>query len=172
MACVTRWIYDSRGAARLTQVDAGIGPPSDELRREVLRQSTNRGSIGSKQRRRSKPATVAALAGKANHASSPGRLDRVPRPDSRSVKAIPYEDTVHEALCFGWVDSLIRRLDDDRYARKFTPRRPTSKWSDINRQRWITLKKGGLLTAAAAPDARPTDNSYVSRPPSRVCGPI
>ena len=80
------------------------------------------------------------------------------------VKAIPYEDTVHEALCFGWVDSLIRRLDDDRYARKFTPRRPTSKWSDINRQRWITLKKGGLLTAAGL-TASPTDNSYASRPP-------
>jgi len=41
--------------------------------------------------------------------------------------SLSYDDAVEEALCFGWVDSLIRRLDDDRYARKFTPRRPDSK---------------------------------------------
>jgi len=42
------------------------------------------------------------------------------------VKSIPYEDTVREALCFGWIDSLIKRLDDDRYALKVTPRQPTN----------------------------------------------
>ena len=47
---------------------------------------------------------------------------------------ISYNDAVEEALCFGWVDSLIKRLDDDRYARKFTPRKPGSKWSTINRR--------------------------------------
>jgi uncharacterized protein YdeI (YjbR/CyaY-like superfamily) len=61
------------------------------------------------------------------------------------VKSIPYEDTVCEALCFGWIDSLIKRLDDDRYALKVTPRQPTSKWSDINRNRWLELKTAGLL---------------------------
>ena len=39
---------------------------------------------------------------------------------------ISYEDAVDEALCYGWVDSLIKRLDDNRYARKFTPRKPDS----------------------------------------------
>lgn len=39
---------------------------------------------------------------------------------------IAYDDAVDEALCFGWIDSLIKRLDDDRYARKFTPRKPGS----------------------------------------------
>jgi uncharacterized protein YdeI (YjbR/CyaY-like superfamily) len=38
-------------------------------------------------------------------------------------ESIVYEDAVDEALCFGWIDSLIKRLDDDRYARKFTPRK-------------------------------------------------
>ena len=42
------------------------------------------------------------------------------------VKSIGYEDTVREALCFGWIDSLIKRLDDDRYVLKVTPRKPTS----------------------------------------------
>jgi uncharacterized protein YdeI (YjbR/CyaY-like superfamily) len=44
-------------------------------------------------------------------------------------KSIPYEEMVREALCFGWIDSLVKRLDDDRFAIKVTPRKPTSKWS-------------------------------------------
>src|SRR5204863_1146 len=43
------------------------------------------------------------------------------------AKSIPYEDSVRVALCFGWIDSLIKRLHDDRYALKFTPRQPTVK---------------------------------------------
>jgi uncharacterized protein YdeI (YjbR/CyaY-like superfamily) len=66
-------------------------------------------------------------------------------------------------LRFGWVDSLIKRLDNERYARKFTPRKPTSKWSDSNRQRWAELQAAGLLTAAGQA-AAPTDNSYRPRP--------
>lgn len=79
------------------------------------------------------------------------------------VKSIRYEDTVHEALCFGWVDSLVKRLDADRYALKVTPRKPTSKWSDSNRKRWAQLKAEGLLTPAglAAP---PTNNTYAPKP--------
>ncbi len=79
------------------------------------------------------------------------------------VKSIPYEDTVREALCFGWIDSLIKRLDDQRYALKVTPRQPNSKWSDLNRKRWIQLKAAGLLTSAGLL-AKPTDNSYAPRP--------
>ncbi len=78
------------------------------------------------------------------------------------MKSIPYEDSVREALCFGWIDSLIKRLDDDQYARKFTPRQPGSKWSDINRKRWVELKAAGLLTAAGLA-AAPTNNTYAPR---------
>lgn len=60
-------------------------------------------------------------------------------------KSISYDDAVEEALCFGWIDSLIKRLDDNRYARKFTPRKPDSKWSTINRRRYADLKARGLL---------------------------
>ena len=62
-----------------------------------------------------------------------------------------------------WVDSLIKRLDEDRYARKFTPRRPTSKWSDINRKRWMDLRAAGRLSRLASQRA-PTDNTYAPRP--------
>jgi uncharacterized protein YdeI (YjbR/CyaY-like superfamily) len=79
------------------------------------------------------------------------------------VKSIPYEDTVREALCFGWIDSLVKRLDDDRYVVKVTPRQPTSKWSDINRKRWAELKVAGLLTSAGLA-AAPTAYSYAPRP--------
>jgi len=79
------------------------------------------------------------------------------------VKSMPYEDAVREALCFGWIDSLIKRLDDDRYAVKVTPRQPTSKWSDINRQRWLELKAADVLTSAGLA-AAPTNNTYAPRP--------
>jgi uncharacterized protein YdeI (YjbR/CyaY-like superfamily) len=58
---------------------------------------------------------------------------------------ISYEDAVDEALCYGWIDSVIKRLDDARYARKFTPRKPDSRWSTINRRRYARLKAEGRL---------------------------
>ncbi len=76
---------------------------------------------------------------------------------------MPYEDLVREALCFGWIDSLVRRLDGDRYAIKVTPRKPASKWSDINRKRWAELAAAGLLTAAGRA-AAPTDKTYAPKP--------
>jgi uncharacterized protein YdeI (YjbR/CyaY-like superfamily) len=79
------------------------------------------------------------------------------------LNSIPYEDAVREALCFGWIDSLIRRLDDDRYALKVTPRRRTSKWSDLNRRRWRELKAAGQL-APAGVAAAPTSNTYAPKP--------
>jgi uncharacterized protein YdeI (YjbR/CyaY-like superfamily) len=79
------------------------------------------------------------------------------------VASIPYDDAVREALCFGWVDSLVRRLDEDRYALKFTPRKPTSKWSATNRRRWSELKAERLL-APAGLAAAPTKNAYARKP--------
>ncbi len=97
-----------------------------------------------------------------HHASSPG-IWLVFYKAHTGVKSIRYEDTVREALCFGWIDSLIKRLDDDRYALKITPRQPTSKWSDLNRKRWAELAAAGLLTAAGLA-AAPTNNRYAPRP--------
>jgi uncharacterized protein YdeI (YjbR/CyaY-like superfamily) len=97
-----------------------------------------------------------------HHTSSPG-IWLVFHKAHTGVKSIPYEDMVREALCFGWIDSLIKRLDDDRYLLKITPRKPTSKWSDINRKRWAELEAAGLL-APAGLAAAPTNNSYAPRP--------
>jgi uncharacterized protein YdeI (YjbR/CyaY-like superfamily) len=63
------------------------------------------------------------------------------------VPSLSYDDAVEEALCFGWIDSIVRRLDDARYARKFTPRKADSRWSTINRRRYADLASRGLLAA-------------------------
>jgi uncharacterized protein YdeI (YjbR/CyaY-like superfamily) len=78
-------------------------------------------------------------------------------------KSIAYEHMVREALCFGWIDSLIKRLDGDRYAVKVTPRQPTSKWSHLNRRRWAELKAAGLLTSSGLA-AAPTEHTYAPKP--------
>jgi uncharacterized protein YdeI (YjbR/CyaY-like superfamily) len=86
---------------------------------------------------------------------------------------LTYEDAVEEALCYGWVDSLIKRLDDDRYARKFTPRKADSRWSTWNRKRYAALKAAGRLAPAGlkrpptarsgdAPAARPVPTDVLT----------
>ena len=79
------------------------------------------------------------------------------------VPSIDYQDALDEALCFGWVDSLVKRLDDRRYGRKFTPRRPDSRWSDINRKRYAELRASGRLKPAGI-ERPPTDRSPAPRP--------
>src|SRR5438067_1085704 len=82
------------------------------------------------------------------------------------VAAMAYKDARDEGLCFGWVDSLVKRLDDRRYALKFTPRRADSRWSDVNRKRYAQLKSEGRLQPAGI--ARPpTGRGYDPRPPRR-----
>jgi len=81
------------------------------------------------------------------------------------VASLDYDDAVCEALCFGWIDSIIRRLDDERYARKFTPRKPDSKWSTANRRRYADLESRGLL-APAGRKRRPTSRSGDAPRPS------
>jgi uncharacterized protein YdeI (YjbR/CyaY-like superfamily) len=80
------------------------------------------------------------------------------------VASIDYKAALDEALCFGWVDSLVKRLDDRRYARKFTPRRADSRWSEVNRKRYAELKAEGRLHQPGIARA-PTNRGYGPRPP-------
>ena len=83
--------------------------------------------------------------------------------------SITYEDAVDEALCFGWVDSLIKRLDDKRYARKFTPRKLDSRWSTANRKRYAQLLANGRLEPAGLSRAPTNRSGDAPRPsPSKV----
>jgi uncharacterized protein YdeI (YjbR/CyaY-like superfamily) len=60
--------------------------------------------------------------------------------------SIPYEDAVEEALSYGWIDSIIKKVDEERYARKFTPRKPHSKWSDSNIVRIEKMIREGRIS--------------------------
>ena len=61
---------------------------------------------------------------------------------------VVYLQAVDEALCFGWIDTTVRRIDDDRYANRFTPRRPDSNWSAVNRRRFAELDLDGRVRPA------------------------
>jgi uncharacterized protein YdeI (YjbR/CyaY-like superfamily) len=58
---------------------------------------------------------------------------------------VRYPEAVDEALCFGWIDTTVRRIDVDRYTNRFTPRRPDSFWSTVNRRRFAELEKAGRV---------------------------
>jgi uncharacterized protein YdeI (YjbR/CyaY-like superfamily) len=60
----------------------------------------------------------------------------------------PYPDAVEEALCFGWIDSTAAVLDEDRGLQLFTPRKPKSSWTRLNRQRVANMEAAGLMTEA------------------------
>ena len=55
---------------------------------------------------------------------------------------------VEEALCFGWIDSTLKRLPDGNLAQRLSPRRKVSHWTDLNRQRCADLERRGLMTEA------------------------
>ncbi len=62
--------------------------------------------------------------------------------------SITWPESVAEALCYGWIDGVRRRLDDDRYVIRFTPRRPGSIWSAVNIRLVAELEAAGKMTAA------------------------
>lgn len=65
---------------------------------------------------------------------------------SSNKPRISYNDAVEEALCYGWIDSTVKGIDKERFAQRFSPRRPTSKLSEMNRERIRRLIKGKKMT--------------------------
>jgi uncharacterized protein YdeI (YjbR/CyaY-like superfamily) len=62
-------------------------------------------------------------------------------------------------LCFGWVDSIIRKIDDAKFARKFTPRKAVSKWSEANKRRAEKTIEEGKMTPAGLAKVEKAKNS-------------
>lgn len=62
--------------------------------------------------------------------------------------AIPYIEVVEEALCFGWIDSTLKKLPDGRLAQRLSPRRKNSHWTRLNMDRCMDLEARGLMTSA------------------------
>ena len=77
-----------------------------------------------------------------NSAASPG----VWMVFSKSGKSIKPDEALEEALCFGWIDGQIKSIDEEKYMKKLTPRRPGSKWSPKNRTLAESLTKSGKMT--------------------------
>lgn len=63
-----------------------------------------------------------------------------------NTKSIYYNDAVEEALCFGWIDCKGNKRDLESYYLQFTPRKPKSNWSKLNRERVERMIKEGLMT--------------------------
>jgi len=83
----------------------------------------------------------------ANHANSPGIWLVFDKKSSRADR-LPYIDAVEEALCYGWIDSTARTLDDKRYVQLMAPRKPKSTWARTNKARVERLIEQGLMTEA------------------------
>ena len=81
------------------------------------------------------------------HGRSPGIWLVFDKKSSRPDR-LAYGHAVEEALCFGWIDSLVKRLDEERYVQLFTPRKPKSTWSRANKVRVERLLAEGLMAAA------------------------
>ncbi|HXO84631.1 MAG TPA: YdeI/OmpD-associated family protein [Gemmatimonadales bacterium] len=63
-------------------------------------------------------------------------------------RRIPYNDAVEEALCYGWIDSILKPIDSKKYAQRFSPRKKTSVLSEMNRERVRRLSIAGRMTKA------------------------
>jgi uncharacterized protein YdeI (YjbR/CyaY-like superfamily) len=84
---------------------------------------------------------------KKHHTTSPG-VWLVYAKKHTGIPTLTYDESVEEALCFGWIDSLRHPVDDTLWKMVFTPRKPKSRWSAPNKKRVEAMVAAGLMTAA------------------------
>lgn len=63
-------------------------------------------------------------------------------------KSLRYSEAVEESLCFGWIDGILKRIDDEKHAQRYTPRNPKSIWSKVNKERAERMIETGKMTDA------------------------
>ena len=83
-----------------------------------------------------------------NHSKEKERWVVMSRSKTPPPGILPYIDVVEEALCFGWIDSTLKKLPDGRLAQRLSPRRKTSHWTKLNMYRCRDLEDRGLMTPA------------------------
>jgi uncharacterized protein YdeI (YjbR/CyaY-like superfamily) len=81
------------------------------------------------------------------HATSDGLWLKLAKKGS-GIESVTYAQAVEVALCYGWIDGQVRKFDENHYLQRFTPRRPKSKWSKVNREKAIGLIERGAMRAA------------------------
>jgi uncharacterized protein YdeI (YjbR/CyaY-like superfamily) len=86
--------------------------------------------------------------------------------------SVRYAEAVEEAICFGWIDTTVNRLDDDHYVQRFTPHTDSRNWSKLNLERFERLVAQGRMTDAGRakrpPDVSPPPPRLQARDPSRL----
>lgn len=109
-----------------------------------------------------------------NHASSSGLWVKFAKKGS-DIETVTYAEALEEALCYGWIDGQTKSFDERYWLQRFTPRRPRSKWSQVNREKVAALiaagrmKPAGLLEAERAKADGRWEAAY--EPPSKVTVP-
>lgn len=97
--------------------------------------------------------------------TSPGIYIRIAKKDS-GIASVTYAEAVELALCHGWIDGIRKRYDDRSFLQRFTPRKPRSVWSEINKKKVQELTKAklmrpaGLAAVKAAKANGQWDNAY------------
>jgi uncharacterized protein YdeI (YjbR/CyaY-like superfamily) len=81
------------------------------------------------------------------HATSDGLWLKIAKKGS-GIESVTYDQAVEVALCYGWIDGQVRRFDGYYYLQRFTPRRPRSKWSKVNRKKVAELMERGEMKEA------------------------
>lgn len=84
-----------------------------------------------------------------NHNKSTG-VNFVHYKKDSGIVGVSYEAALDEALCYGWIDSTVRKIDEARYVHQFTPRKPDSFWSDVNKRKVAKLVESGKMTEHGA----------------------
>ena len=82
-----------------------------------------------------------------SHESSDGVWLKIAKKGA-AEPSVTYDEAVELGLCFGWIDSQVRRFDDQHYIQRFTPRRPRGRWSKINREKAEALMEAGKMRPA------------------------
>jgi uncharacterized protein YdeI (YjbR/CyaY-like superfamily) len=82
-----------------------------------------------------------------HHATSNGLWLKIAKKAS-GIETVTYAEAVDAALCYGWIDGQVNKFDGDYYLQRFTPRRPRSKWSQVNREKVAKLIEEGRMKPA------------------------
>lgn len=104
----------------------------------------------------------------ANHGSAPAIWLKFAKKGA-PTSTVTYAQAIEEALCYGWIDGQVRRYDEQFYLQRFTPRRPKSKWSQVNRQKATRLLEEGRVRPAglAQIDAAKADGRWDAAYPAQ-----
>jgi uncharacterized protein YdeI (YjbR/CyaY-like superfamily) len=110
---------------------------------------------------------------KKNHATETALIMRLFKVHAKH-RGIGYREALDEALCWGWIDGVVRRLDEDSFQQRFTPRKAKSNWSAVNIKRMNELiaegkvAKPGLAAFARRTTTKPAPYSYENRATIRL----